>query len=74
MWWMITKSDCPWCDAAIDLIQSKGEAVQVYDITGHPMLAKTLKLAGCSTVPQVWCGTEYVGGYENVKKWYDNDN
>lgn len=74
MWWIITKSDCPWCDAAIELILSKGEAVQVYDIMGHPMLAKTLKLAGCSTVPQIWCGTEYVGGYENVKKWYDNDN
>ena len=69
MWWVISKPDCPWCDKAIDYIQSKGESCQVYLFDEHPMIVKLMKKANLNTVPQIWCGTEYVGGYEGLTEW-----
>lgn len=73
MWWIISKPDCSWCDKAKGLILERGEGYTEYDYTDHPMLVKLMKRAGLDTVPQLWCGTQYVGGYEDMKKWFEDD-
>lgn len=71
MFYMITKEDCPWCDKALDLIveQDKGERIifgSVDAITKRLMLK-----AGLRTVPQVWKDDEYIGGYQELVAYFE---
>ena len=63
-----TKTWCPYCMAAKDLLEQRGIAFTEIEITGKPdlrdeMLAKT---KGRSTVPQIFIGERHVGGCDDL--------
>jgi glutaredoxin 3 len=63
-----TKSWCPYCMAAKDLLEQKGVAFQEIEITGKPPLRDEMiaKAGGRSTVPQVFIGGRHVGGCDDL--------
>lgn len=72
MWYLITKPDCEWCDKAKEFITERGEGFVAFSYDDHPMILKLMMFAGLKSVPQIWCGTEYVGGYTDLVKWTED--
>ncbi|GGH32683.1 glutaredoxin 3 [Alsobacter metallidurans] len=62
-----TKSYCPYCHSAKDLLRQKGVQFQEIDVTtdrdGQAAMAQR---AGRSTVPQVFIGDQHVGGCDDL--------
>ena len=63
-----TKTWCPYCMAAKDLLDQKGIAFTEIEITGKPDLRDEMlrKANGRSTVPQVFIGSRHVGGCDDL--------
>jgi glutaredoxin 3 len=63
-----TKTWCPYCQAAKELLDQKGVAFTELEVTKEPnrrqeMLAKS---GGRSTVPQIFIGDRHVGGCDDL--------
>jgi glutaredoxin 3 len=63
-----TKSWCPYCSAAKDLLKKKGAAFDEVEIEGQAekrteMIARS---GGRSTVPQIFIGERHVGGCDDL--------
>jgi len=63
-----TKSTCPYCHAAKDLLKRKQVSFEEVDVTGRPELqqAMSIKARGRRTVPQIFIGTTHVGGCDDL--------
>ena len=63
-----TKTWCPYCMAAKDLLDKKGIAFKEIEISGKPDLRDEMlaKANGRSTVPQVFIGSRHVGGCDDL--------
>lgn len=63
-----TKTWCPYCMAAKELLEEKGIAFKEIEITGNPDLRAEMlgKANGRSTVPQIFIGTRHVGGCDDL--------
>ena len=63
-----TKAFCPYCARALRLLDSKGAAVEEYDISmGGPKRAEMLARApGATTVPQIFIDGRHVGGSDDL--------
>lgn len=63
-----TKSWCPYCAAAKDLLRKKGAAFTEHEITGKADLREemTRRSGGRTTVPQIFVGDEHVGGCDDL--------
>lgn len=63
-----TKSTCPYCHAAIDLLKRKQVPFEEVDVTGRPELqqAMSIKAQGRRTVPQIFIGATHVGGCDDL--------
>ncbi len=63
-----TKTWCPYCMAAKDLLEQKGIAFSEIEITGKPELRDEMlaKSNGRSTVPQVFSAARHVGGCDDL--------
>jgi glutaredoxin 3 len=63
-----TKSWCPYCDAAKDLLRKKNAAFEEVSVEGdraaQAQMAK--RAAGRSTVPQIFIGSTHVGGCDDL--------
>jgi glutaredoxin 3 len=62
-----TKSWCPYCSAAKDLLKKKNVAfaeIPVKSADDQSAMAK--KAGGRSTVPQIWVGERHVGGCDDL--------
>ncbi len=62
-----TKSWCPYCSAAKDLLKKKNVAfteIAVKSADDQNDMAK--KAGGRSTVPQIWVGERHVGGCDDL--------
>jgi glutaredoxin 3 len=62
-----TKSWCPYCSAAKDLLKKKNVAfteIAVKSADDQHAMAK--KAGGKSTVPQIWVGERHVGGCDDL--------
>jgi glutaredoxin 3 len=62
-----TKSWCPYCSAAKDLLKKKNVAfteIPVKSADDQSAMAK--KAGGKSTVPQIWVGERHVGGCDDL--------
>jgi glutaredoxin 3 len=62
-----TKSWCPYCSAAKDLLKKKNVAfteIAVKSADDQSAMAK--KAGGKSTVPQIWVGERHVGGCDDL--------
>jgi glutaredoxin 3 len=63
-----TKTWCPYCMAAKDLLEQKGIPFTEVEITGKPDLRDEMlaKANGRSTVPQIFIGSRHVGGCDDL--------
>lgn len=63
-----TKSWCPYCAAAKDLLQEKGAAFEEIEISGREDLRDRMiaRSGGRSTVPQIFVGERHVGGFDDI--------
>ena len=62
-------SYCSWCGKAVQFLEREGLKVRIVDITDnqeerHMLVEKT----GQKTVPQIWIGETYIGGYDRMMK------
>jgi glutaredoxin 3 len=58
---------CPYCFAAKRLLQARGIAYDEIDVTADPgKRAWLVEATGRRTVPQVFIGTEAIGGYDDL--------
>ncbi|MBM4222596.1 MAG: glutaredoxin 3 [Gammaproteobacteria bacterium] len=63
-----TKKYCPYCDRALELIQSKHADIVVIDLGIYPeripeMMQRT---HGKRTVPQIFVNNHYIGGCDDL--------
>jgi glutaredoxin 3 len=63
-----TKSTCPYCHAAKDLLRKKGAAFEEVSVEGDRagQAAMAAKAGGRSTVPQIFIGGAHVGGCDDL--------
>jgi glutaredoxin 3 len=67
-----TKSSCPYCHMAKDLLRRKGAPFEEIDVSGRPgeQQAMSARASGRRTVPQIFIGDVHVGGCDDL---YDLD-
>ncbi len=67
-----TKSTCPYCLAAKDLLRRKGASFEEIGVDGDRAVqaAMASRAGGRSTVPQIFIGKNHVGGCDDL---YDLD-
>ena len=64
--------NCPYCVAAKHLCVSKGLDYKEVDLTNNPdELSRIKDKTGMMTVPQIFIGEEFIGGYIDLKKLND---
>ena len=63
-----TKSTCPYCHSAKDLLRRKGVQFQEISVDGDraAQAAMAVKAGGRSSVPQIFVGAEHVGGCDDL--------
>jgi glutaredoxin 3 len=63
-----TKSYCPYCHSAKDLLRQKGANFQEISVDGDRagQAAMAVKAGGRSSVPQIFIGAEHVGGCDDL--------
>ncbi|MEB0043528.1 MULTISPECIES: glutaredoxin 3 [unclassified Pseudomonas] len=58
---------CPYCMRAKQLLESKGVAFEEVRVDGKPQLrAEMTQKAGRTSVPQIWIGSDHVGGCDDL--------
>lgn len=67
---IVTKTDCSWCDKAVDLIEKSGGtySLYLYENLGPPTWPVLfMKTHGFKTVPQIFDKDfNLIGGYEEL--------
>jgi len=63
-----TKNFCPYCHAAMDLLQRKKVAFKEISVDRDPLAQARMaaQAAGRSTVPQIFIGDTHVGGCDEL--------
>ncbi|MEY7848442.1 glutaredoxin 3 [Natrarchaeobius sp. A-rgal3] len=63
-----TKEDCPYCDKAKDLFDSKGIEYETYNVTGDEELFSEMvdRAEGRKTAPEVFIDDELIGGWDDT--------
>ncbi len=63
-----SKSWCPYCQAAIELLTRKNIAFKTIDVTGRKDLTDEMvqRAGGKSTVPQIFFGEKHIGGCDDL--------
>jgi glutaredoxin 3 len=59
---------CPYCVRALRLLRSKGAEFEEIDVTLRPGIRAEMRerAGGCNTVPQIFIGTQHVGGCDEL--------
>ncbi|MBJ2241321.1 glutaredoxin 3 [Pseudomonas sp. MF6772] len=58
---------CPYCMRAKQLLQSKKVAFEEIKVDGKPAVrAEMAQKAGRTSVPQIWIGTQHIGGCDDL--------
>ena len=69
MYVMVSRRNCPYCEKASKLINSRGGSVSHYSLEESKWLLDLFKKADILTVPQIWTYTgEHIGGYTELKE------
>ena len=64
-----TASYCSWCSRAVQFLENEGLKVRIVDITDDQNERQMLvERTGQKTVPQIWIGESYIGGYDRMLK------
>jgi glutaredoxin 3 len=62
-----TKSYCPHCRRAKDLLRSKGATFTEYDVTDDPVKEQEMReRSGRMTVPEIFIDDALIGGCDNL--------
>jgi glutaredoxin 3 len=62
-----SKPHCPYCDAAKELLRSKGVLFQEIDISASDQLREEMIFKSQrKTVPQIFIGKTHVGGFDDL--------
>ena len=66
---MYSGDPCPYCSAAKALLKTKNVEIEEIDIWADPANAKEMlrRTNGARTIPQIFIGDTYVGGYTELK-------
>ncbi len=60
-------SHCPYCTRAKNFLHNKGIKFEVIDLTHKPDELRSLKQqTHWQTVPQIFIGTQFIGGYSDM--------
>lgn len=63
-----TTDYCSYCRAAKSFFQSRGIPFEEIDVTDDDAARTSLReRTGRTTVPQIWIGEAYVGGYDDLR-------
>lgn len=58
---------CPYCTRAKQLLQSKKVAFDEIKVDGKPQVRTEMaQKAGRTSVPQIWIGTQHIGGCDDL--------
>ena len=58
---------CPYCMRAKQLLQSKKVAFDEIKVDGKPQVRTEMaQKAGRTSVPQIWIGTQHIGGCDDL--------
>lgn len=62
--------NCPYCDRAKDLLQRRGIGFQEIKIerSDHEAREKLLERSGMKTFPQIFHGSELIGGFSDLSE------
>lgn len=75
-----SKDDCPHCDRALEILESKGVKVDVVkvikDISPERFKGEIFRKANrvVSTVPQIFLDDKYIGGCDDLIEHYENES
>lgn len=71
-----SKAQCPYCDMAKNLLKRSGIKFEERNISGDDWSKEQLLEAvpGAKTVPQIFVHGEYVGGFNELEKYYEDHN
>ena len=70
MFTVYSSPDCAWCTKAKKLLEEKGLAY-VCESTKNPETMRIIRQMGYTTIPQIWDGSNYVGGFTELKDYLD---
>ena len=67
---MYTSNYCPYCINAEKLLESKGFNIdkKIFIDLDSNELNKMIEITGKRTVPQIFIGEEYIGGFDELRK------
>ena len=67
---MYSGDPCPYCNAAKALLKSKNVEIEEFDIWKDSTKAKEMlqRTNGARTIPQIFFGTHYVGGNDQLQE------
>ena len=64
-----TQAFCGYCAAARSLLNKKKAAYEEVDVTLNKTLRREMKdRSGKNTVPQIFIGDQYIGGYDDLSE------
>jgi glutaredoxin len=67
-----SKPDCPYCTMAEKLLTQKGYEIEERKIGfGYNREQLFEAVPNAKTVPQIFLDGEYIGGYDNLKKYFE---
>jgi len=70
-----TTNYCPFCHRAKELLKSKGVSFEEIDVTDDDAVRDDLvQKTGQQTVPQIFIDDQSIGGYTELKAWFDAGN
>ena len=73
MFHIIGTDDCIYCDKAKTFLEIMGKDYQFYNLKDYPFLLTLMNGFGMTTVPQVFKDKNYIGGYDSLKQYWNED-
>ena len=68
-----SKAYCPYCAAAKELLAAKGVVFEEIDVTNdEKKVSELVKRTKHQTVPQIFIGERFVGGYQELEALDDS--
>jgi glutaredoxin-like protein len=69
---MFSRKGCPHCQRALDLLNKQGIYVEVVEL-GTGITSRSLRtVSGKSSTPQIFIGGDYIGGADELEKYFLN--
>tara|TARA_R110000851_G_scaffold123841_1_gene253803 strand:- start:3947 stop:4204 length:258 start_codon:yes stop_codon:yes gene_type:complete len=70
-----SKDNCPYCDMAKNLLKSSGITYEERNLSDNWTKDQLLEVVPkATTVPQIFLHGEYVGGFTELEKYYEDHN